>query len=131
MKMSIPEWIAAAILVGSIGILIFIIAKQARAEHNHDHHRFHAFYQDWINKAGAGCCNDRDCSTIADSNVKDIGGSTHVRIEASWCPVLTKHYLSKGNSPNWDSAHVCVQPKGESDLSPCERLLCFQPRPLS
>lgn len=126
-------WISIISAVISLAMfaLVMLLARTGRAEHNHDHHRFHAFYQNWVNKDGKGCCNDRDCRTIADRDVLEVGGVTVVRIEGELCPVLTKHYLVKGNSPNWDSAHICVLPKDGNNLSPCERLLCFQPKPLS
>jgi hypothetical protein len=36
----------------------------------------------------------------------------------------------RGNAPNWASSHVCVQPNYAGvKTSPCDRLLCYQPRP--
>lgn len=103
----------------------------------HNHHLHHAAYQSWINSDGQGCCNDRDCGEIADQYVRMTAQGVFVFIEgvgvakgkSDWCPVLRKHYLSKGNAPNWTTAHVCITAY-YGGKTPCEQFVCFQPRPL-
>lgn len=124
------SWLLEIIVSYLITLAVLLLAI-AIAHGQHDHHRFHAFYQNWINKDGAGCCNDRDCRTISDADVKETADGTSVRIEGELCPVLSKHYLQRGNAPDWGSAHICVQPRGDTNLTPCQRLLCYQPKPLS
>jgi len=100
----------------------------ALAQHNHTQH--HASYQSWVNKDGKGCCNDRDCGELADQDERNTATGTEVRIEGQWCPVLTYHYLKSGNAPNWQTSHVCVSlTLADDDRGPCQRLLCYQPKP--
>jgi hypothetical protein len=108
-------------------IAMFLYAM-AHAQINHE--RFHAHYQNWVNQNGAGCCNDHDCGELAGDNERTVAGRIEVRIEGAWCPVLDHHYLKRGNAPDWSTAHVCVQPNYAGvKTSPCDRLLCYQPRP--
>ena len=108
---------------------LVVITGAVRAR---DHATFHASYMGWINKDGEGCCNNQDCSPIADADERSVGGQLEVRIEGQWCPVLAKHYLSKGNVPNASVSHVCAWlPNAKPHLGPCERLLCYQPKPMS
>lgn len=113
--------------------LVCAIATPAAAQHNHA--AGHAFYQGWVNQKDGGCCDDHDCGALRDEDEREAGGKLEVRIEGQWCPVLPHHYLKKGNAPNWQTAHVCVRPlypneDGTPDETPpCERLLCFQPKP--
>ena len=109
--------------------------RPAPAQHNHDQH--HSSYQNWVNKKGEGCCNNQDCSTLAEQDERTSNGFQEVRVEGEWCPVLPHHYLKKGNAPDWSRNHVCVQKRyndpetmGQSVSDPCARLLCYQPRPL-
>lgn len=90
-------------------------------------------YQNWVNGLDHGCCNNQDCRPIADAQVR-MSPRVEVNIEGHWCPVLPHHYLKRGNAPDWSSAHVCVRigyGEERATSSPCERLLCFQPKPLS
>lgn len=113
LTLSIVGVIAAMLLFAlSVGLV--------RAEHKHGHD----YYNSWVNKNGTGCCNDRDCDEVQDRVVKDV---VEVKIEGEWCPVYSWMYLTKGNAPNWDTAHACVMPK--DGRSPCARLMCFQPKP--
>ena len=94
-------------------------------------------YTDWVNGLGRGCCNRMDCGPAKDEDVS-YAGHVAVRINDKWCPVLAHHYLKKGGASNANYSHVCVQPEYLSDeygnelpkVDPCERLLCFQPKPL-
>jgi hypothetical protein len=88
----------------------------------------HVNYSNWTNKLKRSCCNDGDCHPIADGNVR-ISNRTEVFIEGVWCEVMFYHYLATGNAPDWSTAHVCVR-SGYGDEGPCERLMCFQPKPL-
>jgi hypothetical protein len=98
-----------------------------------DHATFHASYMGWINKDGEGCCNNQDCSPIDDADERrNDNNELEVRVEGQWCPVLSKHYLSKGNVPDSSVSHVCAWlPAAKPHLGPCERLLCYQPKPMS
>lgn len=95
----------------------------------------HDGYKQWVNNAGKGCCNNHDCRPIDDESVRTNGRITEVEIGKHWCVVLPEHYLATGNAPDWSTAHVCVQalslstPHQSLSGSPCNRLLCFQPKP--
>ncbi len=97
----------------------------------HNHHQHHAFYQNWVNKQNRGCCNDQDCGELRAENERiTLAGTVEVRIEGEWCPVLSGHYLKKGNAPDWSTSHVCVQKQSVIGGVPvCQRLLCYQPKP--
>lgn len=88
----------------------------------------HDFYSNWFNGKNQNCCNQRDCGVLADKDERTHEGQLEVRIDGTWCPVLSHHYLTRGNAPDHSTAHICVRP-GEGQ--PCSRLLCYQPRPLS
>lgn len=121
-----------ALMIAAIAALMS--AAPAAAQHNHA--AGHASYQNWVNQNGGGCCNGQDCGALPDADERTVQGKLQVRIEGQWCPVLAWHYLKTGNAPDWTTAHVCVQrpiadyESGEPDTrSPCERLLCYQPKP--
>jgi len=127
--------LCSAIAVGAFVVpaILFLMVNPAGAQHNHS--AGHGFYQEWVNGKGRGCCNDRDCGSLRDEDERTNNGKLEVRIEGQWCPVLSWHYLKKGNAPDWQTAHVCVDKTvigdGEPDTrGPCERLLCYQPKPL-
>lgn len=122
--------IAAALAV------VLLFGTEAGGRHNHAHH--HDVYQGWENGLDQGCCNDQDCGQLPDADERTDAGKLEVRIEGEWCPVLPHHYLKKGNVPNASVAHVCVLKPIVDDYSgapdprgPCERFICYQPRPLS
>lgn len=122
-----PVLIATAFMVGA-----FCLVFSGRALPQH--WQFHHHYQGWVNRDNKGCCNNQHCRPLSEYEERMDGGTIEVRIEGVWCPVLERHYLSKGNVPDASTAHVCAW--GANDFgwqgkSPCERLLCFQPRPLS
>lgn len=105
------------------GALTPVLAQEHHAQH-------HNVYQSWINKAGKGCCNNQDCGELAAENERENAGQLEVRIEGQWCPVEALHYLKSGNAPNWQTSHVCVARAYDGNtLTPCERLLCYQPKP--
>lgn len=105
-----------------------MLTPAAAQEH---HERHHATYQSWVNGEGRNCCNDQDCGELPDADLRTSKDGYEVRIEGKWCPVLPHHYLKKGNAPNWSTAHVCVlRPNAYLPQDPCERFLCFQPKPL-
>jgi hypothetical protein len=109
--------------------LLLALTVPAAGQQNHAQH--HAHYQNWINQEGKGCCNDQDCGELAgDDERAKSDGTIEVKIEGEWCPVYAKHYLKKGNAPNWSTAHVCVTKKySGNNQTACERLLCYQPKP--
>lgn len=112
----------------AVAALLSLACAPALAQDRHD--LGHPSYQNWINGNNQGCCNDRDCGELADENERAVGGKIEVRIEGEWCPVLSWHYLKRGNAPNWQKAHVCVAHPHDGDArGPCERLLCYQPKP--
>jgi hypothetical protein len=96
----------------------------------HNHHQHHAYYQNWVNKQDKGCCNNQDCGELREENERMTHGGIEVRVEGEWCPVQSWHYLKQGNAPNWTTSHVCVlKHSGATNVSACERLLCYQPKP--
>jgi predicted nucleic acid-binding Zn ribbon protein len=113
----------------SVVALIALIVH-ARAQEHHAQH--HAYYQNWVNQADKGCCNNQDCGELADQNERaTAAGTVEVKIDGEWYPVLPHHYLKRGNAPDWSTSHVCVQ-KLYSDspsVPTCLRLLCYQPKP--
>ena len=96
--------------------------------HAQDNHlRHHSLYKDWKNMQERGCCNDKDCGEVED---RINGNGIEVFVEGKWCPVATWMYLKNGNAPNWDTAHACVTKLSVWNLGgPCERLICYQPKP--
>lgn len=95
-----------------------------------DHHRHHAFYQNWINLDGKGCCNNRDCGELRANDEREVSGVLQVRVEGEWCSVEPRHYLKNGNVPNASVSHACVIPQtAEPKLGPCARFICYQPQP--
>lgn len=100
------------------------------------HAQFHDHYVNWINNDGKGCCNGADCKPFAEENLTTINGELMAFVRgvgkaegtADWCPILRKHYLSKGNAPNWSTAHACITDY-YGGQTPCEQLICFQPQP--
>lgn len=120
---------ALALILGILPSCCGMLTPIAAQEH---HDRHHQVYKDWVNGNGRGCCNDQDCGELRDEDQRTSAKGIEVRIEGQWCPVLPHHYLKKGNAPNWGSAHVCVlmQTGYEDTSNPCDRLLCFQPKPL-
>jgi hypothetical protein len=97
--------------------------------------RAHDGYHDWVNRAGLGCCNNRDCAPIDPSEVRSIGGKLHVYVrgvgvargEHAWCPVLSHHYLRSGNAPDPSTPHACISGHYGA-TTPCEQFICFQPQ---
>jgi hypothetical protein len=113
-------------------LIVFALDAARGQEHHHardGHAQFHANYQGWINQAGQGCCNNQDCAPLADADERTSRGFLEVRVEGQWCPILSKHYLRKGNVPDASTAHVCAWLPGAQPGGPCERLLCYQPKP--
>lgn len=94
----------------------------------------HDGYQDWINRRGQGCCNDRDCRPLPADELRVIDGVLHVYArgvgvasgQSDWCPVLRHHYLSRGNAPDPSTAHACISAY-YGGSTPCEQFICFQP----
>lgn len=95
-------------------------------------------YSGWFNGLDKGCCNNQDCRPADDGDVR-YSPRVEVKIEGQWCPVQPHHYLKKGAAANRNLSHVCIQILYRGDDmgtaeplpdNPCERLLCFQPKPL-
>jgi hypothetical protein len=108
--------------------LLVVIPLGANAQEHHERH--HAYYQNWVNKQDRGCCNNQDCGELREENERTTSAGVEVRIDGEWCPVKPYHYLKTGNAPNWAISHVCVSKSYSGlKLSPCDRLLCYQPKP--
>lgn len=108
--------------------LLVLSSSGLRAQEHHERH--HAYYKDWINQRGWGCCNDQDCGELREEDERNTGDGVEVRIDGEWCKVKSFHYLKQGNAPDWTTSHVCVrQQRGSVTTSACERLLCYQPKP--
>jgi hypothetical protein len=123
-------------MVRALGFLFFVLVllwlyamSYAQAQEHHERH--HANYNNWVNKADRGCCNNQDCGELSEQNERaTAAGTIEVKIEGEWCPVLPQHYLKRGNAPDWSTSHVCVAKSYETiKPSVCARLLCYQPRP--
>jgi hypothetical protein len=115
-------------------ILVFLLCSPvlvcSPAFAQHDHERHHAVYKDWVNGQDKGCCNNQDCGELDDDQVRQTSTGIFVHIGTQWCPVRPWHYLKRGNAPDWSSAHACVLSTYPGDArSPCERFICFQPKP--
>lgn len=132
------DWKRAWITAGIFALMAFAlliafgaigwVSGLARAQSNHLLH--HNVYKNWINNEDKGCCNDQDCGELAaDDERTTSSGQIEVRVRGEWCPVLQRHYLKRGNAPNWSTSHVCVSVSVQGDKSTCERLLCYQPKP--
>src|ERR1043165_6820887 len=77
-----------------------------------------------------GCCSNQDCGELRAENERVSGDGVEVRIDGEWCKVQPHHYLKQGNAPDWSTSHVCVQKYATTaNSSPCQRLLCYQPKP--
>jgi hypothetical protein len=112
-------------------LLVALLGAQASAQEHHQ--RNHSDYQGWYNKNKEGCCNNQDCGELGAQHERTRNGKLEVQIEGAWCPILPHHYLSRGNVPNALVSHVCVwRPEAQPHLPhPCQRLLCYQPRPMT
>jgi hypothetical protein len=109
-------------------LLLCLPAYPGMAQHNH--HLHHNVYQNWVNHDNKGCCNNQDCGELADTDERMNGAGVEVRVEGEWCPVRPHMYLKMGNAPNWSTSHVCVLNKSSINTGgPCERLICYQPKP--
>ena len=119
-----------AIAIGIIVITLFLIYPLAHAQSNHA--QYHdLYYKGWINKRGAGCCNNQDCSRLSDDDERTSQGLLEVRVQGTWCQIQPHHYLLKGNVPDASTAHVCVQKNVVPNaVPPCDRILCYQPKPM-
>jgi len=112
------------------------LAGSTQAE-DASHRLHHVYYQDWVNYSGDACCNDGDCRELAAEHERtDAAGNLEVYVRgvgvafgtAAWCRILPRHYLRRGNAPNWASSHVCVS-TWYGGNTPCEQLICYQPKP--
>jgi hypothetical protein len=124
-------------VIRALGILLFFaillwLYSMANAEAQEHHERHHAYYQNWVNRNDLGCCDNRDCGELSDDDERTTNGKLEVRILGRWCEVKPWHYLKRGNAPNAASSHLCVQKFYSRDQNiddPCDRLLCYQPKP--
>lgn len=99
-------------------------------EAQENHHRHHTYYQNWVNKQDKGCCNNQDCGELREEDERNTREGVEVRVEGEWCPVQSWHYLKQGNAPDWTTSHVCVlKSSNTTNVSACQRLLCYQPKP--
>lgn len=131
-------WLAIFMLACVFVVSLTFLKTGKAWAHELHHHEATVNYNNWVNNEDKGCCNNQDCRPAADTEVR-YSPRTEVKIEGKWCPVLSKHYLKKGNAPDWNTNHVCVRIEYAGDdmggtpapaTDPCERLLCFQPKPM-
>lgn len=114
--------IAVVALALAFGMLFM---RGVRAQ---EHHQYHNDYQNWASEVTNNCCNNQDCSDIAEDRVRENAGGTQINIDGQWCPVELKHRIIRGKSPDWSKYHACIQPDvaySTGKKPPCERLLCF------
>lgn len=107
--------------------IIWLAIRHAAAQHNHDsgHHE----YLNWASRKVANCCNNRDCGSLTDDDIRNGAEGQEIKIAGEWCPVRHEHYLVRGRSPDLSVPHACIG-TGPAwiDRPPCERLLCFVDR---
>ena len=107
-------------------LLLVLVSSAVLGQHNHAQH--HGEYENWASGKTQNCCNNQDCGVVQDRDVRQSPAGTEIKIADQWCPVLREHWLIRGRSPDWQTAHACV---GNSEhwlgRPPCERLLCFTP----
>lgn len=104
--------------------ILLLLSGPALAQHNHA--QGHSQYQNWQSLKTGNCCNDQDCGSIDDRDVRQTNTGPEVLIAGQWCAVQTQHRLTRGKSPDWGVNHACVS--RDTSLSPCDRLLCFSPK---
>lgn len=93
-----------------------------------NHAQGHDEYQNWSSRKATSCCNDRDCSGLAESDVREDASGTQVLVMGEWCPVLREHFLIRGKSPDWNVSHACINKSPYWTAPNCERLLCYTGR---
>lgn len=117
--------------------ILFVLACFPAAVGAHELHRGaqNVNYSNWKNSKASpqGCCNNQDCRPVED---RSVGDHQEVKVEGKWCVVHPWMYLSTGNAPDWSTAHACVEVQtGEgyemtpNSADPCQRLICYQPKP--
>lgn len=113
--------------LGALGLIalagLIIVGCTIRAHGQHNHAAGHGDYKDWASQRVGNCCDNRDCGTLKDDEVREGVNGPEVKISDQWCPVLQIHFLIRGKSPDWNVAHACVS--RNHTLPSCERLLCF------
>jgi hypothetical protein len=114
-------------LAWALALAAALLPLPAAAQHNH--HLHHNVYQNWVNKENRGCCNNQDCGELAEADERSNGAGAEVRVEGVWCPVKSHMYLKTGNAPNWSTSHACVLRGSLHPGGPCDRLICYQPKP--
>jgi hypothetical protein len=114
-------------------VIALFAVTQARSHELHQANGESVNYSNWVNKSGAGCCNNQDCRILKTAELRTTP-RLEINVSGKWCPVLTHHYLKTGNAPDGSSNHACIahpmvdDHSGEAyDPDPCSRLLCFQP----
>lgn len=107
-------------------ILFFVAFMCGQAWPQHQHAQGHSEYLNWRSQKTDNCCSDRDCGGVNDNEVRNTRTGYEILIAGQWCPVLSTHFLTRGKSPDWSVNHACISQNTE--LSPCDRLLCFNPK---
>lgn len=62
---------------------------------------------------------------IPDADVREGASGTEIKIDGEWCPVRREHYITRGKSPDWNTAHACILRPYLTTAPTCDRLLCF------
>jgi hypothetical protein len=88
-------------------LLLVLLHLPAAAQHNHPAGRNE--YHNWASGVTQNCCNNQDCGDLNEADVKETARGTEIKIADQWCPVLFKHYITKGKSPDWNKAHACIR----------------------
>lgn len=116
-------------LVSHSSALLLVMCLPVLGQKNHD--VGHIFYKGWVNKADRNCCNNDDCGVLGEGNERTTAnGGIEVFVLGTWCPIKPHHYLKSGNAPDWSVTHVCVlKTVPWQIIAPCDRLLCYQPKP--
>lgn len=100
---------------------LLCVATPAWAQHNHA--QGHSEYQNWSSGKVASCCSNQDCGTVKESDIRQTSAGAEIKIDNQWCPVLPEHFLTRGKSPDWSTAHACIRVQPTENT--CDRLLCF------
>lgn len=125
--MTVLKWVATIILVVVLALCVIWGMAALADDQSYLHARGHDEYKSWTSlRMPGGCCSNQDCAPLDKERWRETETGTEIEIEGQWCPVKREHFLTKGKSPDWTTAHACIRQRFPgSNVTACERLLCF------